>query len=335
MQNRREVDELLVISLPDYWVYCASFIGLFYLNNFVLIPRLYIRKRYGLFFGCILLLCCLFNILKPFDRLLRAYRNSSRADTENVVSAAKPDDTRNITSNRRSNRLILFDIVSFFLFFTLIALSMAIQIKRQWRLTERQVIRAEADKAEAELMALKAQINPHFLFNTLNSLYTLALTNNQSAAEGILKLSNIMRYITDDAAQQTVSLQDDIDCLANYISLQRVRLGNKIPISFDVSGDLAGKRVAPLIMMTFIENIFKNGISKHEEAPVFIQINVDKETITLFCQNRIFKNHIDVERSGIGMANTRKRLAHAYPGRHLLNINTDDGLYTVNLCLKI
>lgn len=201
-------------------------------------------------------------------------------------------------------------------------------------MAQEQVVRVDADRAQAELLALKAQINPHFLFNTLNGIYTLALTNSPATAESIMKLSNIMRYITDDAGEDFVALKDDVNCINNYISLQRLRLGDKIKICFEVAGDLEGKLVAPLLLMTFVENIFKNGISKHEAAPVTIRLNVSDEAIRLFCQNRIFANHNKVDRLGIGIANTRKRLEHAYPNSHQLSVNTDNGFYTVNLELK-
>src|SRR6202008_3873902 len=110
---------------------------------------------------------------------------------------------------------------SLFIFIMIIALSTAAVINQQWRLTEQRAIQAEVDKANAELSFLKAQINPHFLFNTLNNIYTLAINNNEHTADSIMKLSNIMRYVTDEVGEDFVPVQNELDCIDNYIELQR------------------------------------------------------------------------------------------------------------------
>jgi LytS/YehU family sensor histidine kinase len=224
------------------------------------------------------------------------------------------------------------DIVSVFLFILTIVLGMAIQVSRQWRDTRQQVIRAEADKAQAELSFLKAQINPHFLFNTLNNLYSLAVTKNPQTADSIMKLSNIMRYVTDDATQDFVSLQSEIDCITDFIDLQRLRLNNKSHVDFTITGNPQHKTIAPLILMTFVENVFKYGISNHESSVITIKLFVTETQISFFCRNTIF-NSGNGDRTGIGIANTRKRLEHLYPGKHLLNITSQNGLYIVELTL--
>jgi two-component system LytT family sensor kinase len=227
-----------------------------------------------------------------------------------------------------------WDMFSVFIFLIIMALSTAVKIIRQWQLIEQRATQAEADKASAELSFLKAQINPHFLFNTLNNIYTLALMKDENAPDSIMKLSNIMRYVTDDATKDFVPLQDEIDCINDYIELQRLRIGEKTTIDLDISEDIGIIQIAPLILMTFIENVFKYGISKHNKSVIVIKIKGSETGIYFFCQNRIFPEKGENKRTGIGLVNTRQRLAHLYPGKYILDINTENELYTVELTLR-
>ena len=194
---------------------------------------------------------------------------------------------------------------------------------------------AEAEKARAELAFLKAQINPHFLFNTLNNIYSLALTKNDDTPFAVMKLSNIMRYLTDDATHDYVALQSEVECISDYIELQKLRLNQKTEINFSVNGWLDEKQISPLILITLVENVFKYGVSNHEHSPLTIRISADERTITLFCQNRVFNTLRKVEREGIGIGNTKQRLQLLYPNKHLLNITSDKGLYTILLTVQL
>jgi LytS/YehU family sensor histidine kinase len=215
------------------------------------------------------------------------------------------------------------------------SVSTALAIIKEWRTTLERAVRAEADKAQAELSFLKAQINPHFLFNTLNNIYSLAITKNENTSFAIMKLSNIMRYVTDDATHDFVSLQSEVDCISDYIDLQLLRLNKKTDVHFSVTGNTEDKQIAPLILITFVENVFKYGISNHEQSSVTIKLSADEKTIALFCQNKLFQTLRRIERAGIGLKNSRQRLEFLYPNKHLLNITTENGLYTVLLTLQV
>ncbi|GAB2986350.1 hypothetical protein GCM10027049_27100 [Mucilaginibacter puniceus] len=225
---------------------------------------------------------------------------------------------------------------STFIFILIMALSTASKTVQQWKLTERRIAQAEADKASAELSFLKAQINPHFLFNTLNNIYSLILTGSENAADSVMKLSNIMRYVTDDVTHDFVPLQSEIDCINDYIELQRLRIGKNSPIEFTVSGDPKRKVIAPLVLMTFVENVFKYGISKREHSPIFIKIEVSDISISFFCENLVFINKGETENpsTGIGIKNTVQRLKHLYPDKYILDIVNDSKEYKVSLTLQ-
>ncbi len=191
----------------------------------------------------------------------------------------------------------------------------------------------EAAKARAELSFLKAQINPHFLFNTLNSLYVLALKKSDSAPKAIAKLSSIMRYVIDEAEQDRVPLEKELKYISDYIDLQKFRLTENIHIEFDVQGDVTGKIVAPLVLLPAIENAFKHGVSTEEECWISMTATIEENTLSLLVVNKKVRAGNEDQKSGKGIINIRKRLELIYPERYLLEINEDEKNFRVLLKL--
>jgi LytS/YehU family sensor histidine kinase len=140
-----------------------------------------------------------------------------------------------------------------------------------------------------------------------------------------------MRYVTDEVTEDFVLLQSEIDCINDYIDLQKLRLGKKTKLDFNFYGDMAQKKVPPLVLMTFIENVFKYGVSKHEPSVISINLKVTDDKILFTCENTIFDNRPASSRKGIGITNTRQRLQHIYPGRHRLNISQEAAMFRVEL----
>lgn len=192
------------------------------------------------------------------------------------------------------------------------------------------------EKLQAELNAAKSQINPHFLFNTLNSIYALSVKKDDRAAEAIINLSGLMRYIIKDALDYTIPLQKELEYIENYIELQRSRLGNTANIQFEYNGQLNGKEIAPLILITYIENAFKFGVNPDEDdCVVDVKIQVIEAKLKLSVFNK--KAHISESHysTGIGAKNTKGRLKLLYPGKHQLDIQEDDTTYTVHLIIDL
>lgn len=310
-----------------YLAFFAVYIFLFYFNSLALVPYFLLQKKYAYYFIIIIILFIGIYFLKPYDRFL--------LHTGPEPIQPRPPGPEMMEGPPLGNHVAGpgIDIISLILFLTVWSLSTAICIVRQWQITQQKAIKAETEKANAELSFLKAQINPHFLFNTLNNLYTLAITKNEKTAESIMKFSNIMRYVTDELASDMVPLQNEIDCIHDYIDLQQLRLNDKTKVDLDVSGDCSQKNIAPLLLMTFVENVFKYGVSSRESSEIIIRIISKEESIFFFCQNKIFNTPGNVERTGIGIRNVKKRLEYLYPDRHSLNINQRNGLYTVELTL--
>ncbi|WP_394766895.1 sensor histidine kinase [Ferruginibacter sp.] len=213
-------------------------------------------------------------------------------------------------------------------------LSSIICLAHRYRQMEQRNKEMKVQQLNAELSYLKAQINPHFLFNTLNNIYSLAICENEQTPEAILKLSAIMRYVTDDATADTVPLQKEIDYLQNYIALQQLRSNNKLEIKFTISGDLQHNKIAPLLLINFIENAFKYGVSNHLPCYVDIEIFILNNNITLKVNNKIISG-IVTESTATGANNTLRRLELQYPNKHSLQINDQDHLYKIILQINL
>ncbi len=343
-------DIMILLHNTDYWLFGLTFMIVFYSNTFF-VQWLLLNKKYVSYsLAAFILLFGVFCI-RPFDRLLHIHEKEStggppakytsfiQPGSENQPGKA-PGQGSGLPSYRdrplsRSPFKQPLDITSFFIFFTLLAFSGATKVIRKWLLTEQRAARAEADKATAELSFLKAQINPHFLFNTMNNIYTLVLTKDDHAADSVMRLSKIMRYVTEDITENFAPLQREIDCITSYIELQRLRTGSLTIVDFEVDGDIDGKQIAPLLLMTFIENIFKYGVSKHERSTITIKLAIRETTLFFYCKNWIFSsNNSEQTGTGIGIKNTRRRLEHLYNGKHILNISSDNQEYIVQLTLQ-
>lgn len=192
----------------------------------------------------------------------------------------------------------------------------------------------ENERLNSELRFLRTQIHPHFLFNTLNNLYYLAYTQSPNTTEVIARLSQMMRYMIHDSNHSRVPLEKEIEYIENYIKLEQLRLDEHIPIELKVTGDLSGKTIAPLILMTFLENAFKHGVSNATgQSWIKAAIEIEGDQLSYRVMNskipessKNFK-----EASGIGLKNVRRRLELSYPEQYQLTINEEDTQFSVFL----
>jgi LytS/YehU family sensor histidine kinase len=196
----------------------------------------------------------------------------------------------------------------------------------------------ENEQLVSELRFLKAQINPHFLFNTLNNLYYLAVTQSPNTPEVISKLSQMMRYLLHDSNHPSVPLTKEIEYMRNYISLEQLRMTVEIPVNFEVRGNAEGHRIAPLILFTFLENAFKHGVSSSFNKSwinILIETSGDDCFYTVSNSKVPEQSKTVTEKSGIGLQNVKRRLDLSYPDLHDLNISEDADSYNVELKIKL
>lgn len=193
-------------------------------------------------------------------------------------------------------------------------------------------------KARAEINALKAQINPHFLFNTLNNLYGTAIVEDSpKTAEGIQQLAGIMRHAVESSKNERVEVGKEVRFLQDYIEIQQLRIPKRdnIRISTEISWDEKPAQIAPLILMTFAENAFKYGISITHQSFLEMLLKVENQQLTFVCRNSIVPRTQIEKGTGTGVENTQKRLQLLYPNKHTLNINQTDEVYEVFMTINL
>ncbi len=192
-------------------------------------------------------------------------------------------------------------------------------------------------KLESDLNYLKAQVQPHFFFNTLNNIYSLAQQRSSETAPMVAKLADMMRYVIYETANQKVSLKNEIEFLRNYVSIEAIRYDAKIAVSFDVRGIEEGVMIEPLLLLPFVENVFKHGISNEMDAG-FAEIVIVFNDGQLTLQTRNSKPAVKERNSntaGIGMKNVTERLRLLYPGKHDLVVNDEEKKYEVIFTVQL
>ena len=194
-----------------------------------------------------------------------------------------------------------------------------------------QLKKIREEKLSSEISYLKAQINPHFLFNTLNSIYSLAIQKSDLAPIAVVKLSAIMRYVTSDAQKDKVSLEKELNYMLDYIDLQKMRFGETLNLNYKVNGSWANKQIAPLLLVPFVANAFKHGVNPEKESSVNIEVTIEGMNLIMQVDNAILNMKRDDQyEGGLGLENTKNRLQLLYPGKHVLRITetqTDFSLY--------
>jgi len=205
-----------------------------------------------------------------------------------------------------------------------------------WFRGEKERKELENKRLAAELSFLRMQINPHFLFNSLNSIYSLSLKKSDDTPEAVLQLSELMRYMLyereDD--QHKVALEKEIDYLQNYIGLQHIRFRNQLHVDFRMEGDITGKKIVPLLLVPFVENGFKHGVLSDTSSPLQIHLIIEGERLLFSVKNKKSienKDHV----GGVGLENVKKRLAILYPGKYQLTISNDNEFYQSDLILLL
>lgn len=296
------------------FVSACILLAFFYSNYYVFIPKFYVPKKYFLFSSVILLS---FIIVFLVPELLIIGRKIAPPQTPHY-SGPPPKKPLGLSINHH-----LFQFLGVFVF------SLLLKIRERLKQTE-------AEKTNAELSYLKAQINPHFLFNTLNSIYSLAILKSDKTADAVVKLSDMMRYVLNDSNANFTALEKELNYIANFIELQRMRLTKNVKLTYSWEGNIFDKKIAPLILIPFIENAFKHGVSSEEDSMIDVKIVVSETTLSLSVKNKCVTIHNDtLNKSGLGIENTKQRLNLLYPENHTLEISEIDNYYMINLTLNI
>jgi len=222
---------------------------------------------------------------------------------------------------------------SFMNIYSVVGLFAAVKLFKLYFKNQQIKTELENKNKTSELALLRSQLNPHFLFNTLNNIDTLISSNPEKASDAIIKLSEIMRFTLYDADNDRVPLEKEVAFLENFIALQQLRLKNPFFINFTIEGNCNGKSIAPMLFIPFVENAFKHGLKRVVAPGIEIKLNCENQNIRFEVSNHFSNLEVQNkdETSGIGLVNTRKRLELLYPGKHKLNIKQKEGIYKVVL----
>ncbi|UGU17387.1 histidine kinase [Sinomicrobium kalidii] len=315
----------------DYWYSLkANIVGfpihmtLCYLNIYYLMPRLIYRKKFILYTAGILLAIYLMVLLKFYLTYFLISTN---------VWPEGPEETTTLSLNYVVQMMLgeLY-VVSFVT---------AIKITADWLREHKRASDLEKVQLETELRFLRTQVSPHFFFNTLNNIYSLSIERSKKTPETILKLSELMRYLLYETKQRKQSLTKEILCLQNYLDLERMRYGDSLKINMEISGDIEGKKIPPMLLLSFIENCFKHGANKNiDEVKIDIDFNVEGDFLYFKVANTLPKERCTEppakQSGGIGIKNVKKRLALGYKkNEYELNIHEADNRYIVALKIKV
>lgn len=217
----------------------------------------------------------------------------------------------------------------------IIGVALFVSLVENWFLSQQFEQEAEREKLESELKMLKFQVNPHFLFNTLNNIHTLVYKKSNKAPEAVLKLSSLMRYMLYETEGDRVSLKRELEYLHNFVELQKLRLTDNQRVSMKIEGNPDGYEIAPLLLIPFIENAFKHGTCTSKSATIEISFHISNGELIFNCTNDLQPNSESKSGSGIGLANVKKRLDLIYSGRYRLNIDTNNEKYSLTLSLYL
>ena len=291
----------------------AVLITIFYFNYFFLIPKFLLTKKYWLYFTSLLLAIALVLLLSGALFIFSDFNPETLARTNPAIEKIIP--------------VIIINVLLLWL------LSIASSIL--WAAYNR-IKQTESEKLSAQIASLKSQINPHFLFNTLNNIYATALDTAPRAADMIDKLSEMMRYTMKDTQQDYVLLEDEINYINNFIELQKLRLDRIVKLEYHSLENIPALRIAPMLLVPFIENAFKHGVNSEQKSYIKIRLTMNQTEFQLSVINSKVTVQKDIsERSGLGIINTNHRLNLIYPSKHLLVINETEKEFSVSLHINL
>lgn len=307
------VDRWIVTNTAFLFTLVVYVYALYFVYRCACLPKLFMQKKYLRIVILLVVLVAVTECLTYFPM-----------PTERLTDDSRPMEAR---LHIRTQTIWFF-----FLMVTGFSLAIELTFELFRQILSRQEI--EAEKNKAELALYKAQINPHFLFNTLNTLYALVLSGSDKTESAFVKFSGILRYMYSQSGSELIPAERELDYIRQYVDLQKLRLNRHTQVNLAI--DMADKQelIPPMILITFVENVFKYGTSSDTDCTVYIHICVDEDRLLLETENTVMRRRED-ENQGIGIVNCRKRLELLYPGRYELRVGESDNQYKTYLTIRL
>jgi len=320
-----------VLRLYGFYLHALSAAIIFYVGYLWLVPRYFVQNKQ---LSYILILIAFILVTYYVSNYIE------RTFLTDPIAEAKFREAMKIAMGKDGDPRT-GDVFGFFshLFSSLLLSGFAIGLGVMEKLKENEKKQKELEKEKlnSELAFLKNQVSPHFFFNTLNNIYSLIGIDGPTAQESVLKLSKLMRYLLYESEHGQTLISHEIEFMNNYIDLMKLRLSPRVDLKVDFPTEFTDCSVPPLLFVPFVENAFKHGISYREHSFIAIRMAIDDGKIQFFSENSIGKGSgaDDLQHSGIGLENVKKRLTLLFPDRHLLKIEQDETAFRVNLFIQI
>lgn len=348
---------IILFVLPAYLLYIDSgsnvsvlkmtyiqiflYAVIFYANYLLLSPFLFLKQRKILYFFSALSLVAVASMVSKVTFRLNDNIGPDRRSKMEMRQRMQPPpgipfmpkDALWMEPKRPSENWPMYNFIITTLFLS--GFGMGLSFSDKLRQHEKQRKEAEKEKLNSELAFLKSQINPHFLFNTLNNIYSLVETNVQDGQKAILQLSKLMRYILYETENGDKLLSQEIEFMRTYIDLMKLRISEKVSVTVSFPENFTDTAIPPLLFLPFVENAFKHGISYRKPSFVTLLLKVDPGKIVFECSNSIVTRAEDDSKpdSGIGLENVKKRLLLLFPGHHHLNVFETHEIFHVILTI--
>ncbi len=317
----RGSQEITVVNYLRSVIVPISFMGVFYVNYILLVKQyLFSHHEWKFFFSNVVLIVVSMLVVHLLMQLL-----------------PPPEMHHPAPPERQLQEIIGFFLVNAALYALVAGLSVAIKMTSSWYQVESERRELEKSRAEAELQNLKSQLNPHFLFNTLNNIYSLIAFSPERAQEAVHDLSRLLRYVLYDSSQPQVLLGSELDFIRNYVELMRIRLPEHVVVKTEISAEKPDVMIAPLLFISLIENAFKHGVSNSQPSFIDMEIRQKGNLVVCMIRNSYFPKDEkqDKSGSGIGIKNLRKRLELIYPNKHIFSSQVDGDNYYCMLEIQI
>ena len=330
-------------EILNAWKFNTVWIVLFAIHNFLLAPLLIIKRRTWLYTALVvaLLVATMFTLsaIRPSNSKMRHAPQRSECCEHDCMDAEMMASKQQPPPMREGGPLVMFGPGEMVLFFGgLLLMGMNLGVKLYFRSQEDADILSQIEKhaLERQLQYLKYQVNPHFFMNTLNNIHALVDIDPERAKTSIVELSKLMRYVLYEGNNKLTSLSREVQFLRNYVRLMSMRYSDNVRISLDVPEILPDSMLPPLLLVIFVENAFKHGISYRTKSFVEISLKPQADRLLFNCRNsRQQKPQDENMKGGVGLSNVRRRLDLLFPGNYTLDIKEQEDTYTVYLDIPL
>ncbi len=322
----------IMYPVEHFWTYFASYfsftlfwasliLGFSYITVYIFVPKFLYRKKYISF--C-LAIVAIYTVMYFVNAIQGYYQLNRTFDLIAGIRAHKLFQSINLLRLLGNPPLVC-------------GLLLSLKSLKNWYLRKMESETLTRANTNAELQLLKSQIHPHFLFNTLNNIYSYSLSNKPEAPGLVKKLKQTVQYMVSECNHAYVPLKNELNMIANYIELEKIRYGNRLSMQVEMMNPDGNQLIAPLLMIPFVENSFKHGVSQMLDHPrISLKIYVERNVLHFYLNNsKPPDTENQIQRKGIGLENVRKRLELLYPGKHNLLILTEGDTFTVQMEISL